>query len=97
MTNSKNVRVLGRLKEDLREVFGARIPVDTLGVVLGFRSGETLRQALKSTLKLTIHSDPQGGQPYVSTDELLKLLKVEHERAAWQRDNQTIEEVNMEK
>lgn len=97
MTNPKNVRVLGRLTCDLRAVFGACIPIDALGSVLGFRSGEAIREALKRTLKLTIHTDPKGGQPYVSTDELQELLRVEYERAARHEDNPTFEEVTMEK
>lgn len=97
MTNPKNVRVLGRLKCDLRAVFGARIPIDAIGSVLGFSSAETLQQALKRTLKLNIHFDSQSGQPYVSTDELFSLLNAEYEKAARHEDNSIFEEVKMEK
>jgi hypothetical protein len=97
LTNPKNVRVLGRLKRDLRAAFGARIPIDTLGSVLGFSSAETLQQALKRTLRLNIHFDQQRGQPYVNTDELLSLLNAKYEEAARHEDNPIFEEVKMEK
>jgi len=81
LVDQQKGRVIEMLCRDMHSVYGERILLKQLAGLLWFGTDSSLQWGIKGQLPLTLHSDPNNGERYVLTDELVNLLVARYQRA----------------